>query len=123
MTEDNEVVDLMAALEESLQGARQLRVSRENTMKRYRSKPSEVDAIRWSGDNEAAIVEFMAGTGAIDFASEGEREHRLYLRAGKDGAQKWVPVPVGHWIVCQPNDPTDYWPVDGAYFDSKYEEA
>jgi hypothetical protein len=48
---------------------------------------------------------------------------KLELLAGKDGAQEWVPVPVGHWLVCQPGNKSDVWPVDPDYFAGKYELA
>jgi hypothetical protein len=34
-----------------------------------------------------------------------------------------VPVPVGHWLVHQPGDLSDIWPVDPHYFEAKYEPA
>ena len=83
---------------------------------RYRSKPSEIEAVQWTGAN---IIDVWA------FAPAVLREHGngLELLAGQDGAQGWVPVPVGHWIVRQPDDLTDHWPVDPDYFAAKYEPA
>lgn len=82
----------------------------------YTSKPQTVEAIQWKGDNSnecygfcKAKVRYMAGV--------------LELKAGKDGAQDWVPVPVGHWLVNQPGDKSDVWPVDPDYFASKYDLA
>jgi hypothetical protein len=45
----------------------------------------------------------------------------LEVLAGKDGAQEWVPVPVGHWLVHPPGDLANVWPVEDAYFRAKYE--
>lgn len=88
---------------------------------RYRSKPSEIEAVQWLGDNleevEAFGVKFRYGPEAPSLADP------LKIKAGKDGAQGYVPVPLGHWIVRQPGDLSDHWPVDPVYFDSKYEEA
>ena len=40
-----------------------------------------------------------------------------------NGAQGWVPLPVGYWIVWRPGDLSDLWPVDPDYFASKYRIA
>lgn len=84
----------------------------------YRSKPQLVEAVQWTGRNWDEVS---------DFWPEGTRHLGLYPRlellAGKDGAQEWVPVPVGHWIVRQPGDVFDHWPVDPDYFAAKYEPA
>ena len=83
----------------------------------YRSKPTEVEAIQWRGSNVAEVSHFTGGF-KVHLRSS---QRKLLLFAGQDGAQKWVPVPVGHWIVRKPGDPTDYWPVDPDYFAEKYE--
>lgn len=85
-------------------------------MKKYRSKPTEVEAVLWVGDIQP-IREFMP-TFLFNHKADG-----LFILAGVDGAQGWVPVPFGHWIVRQPDNDLDYWPVAAEYFDSKYEEA
>lgn len=81
---------------------------------RYRSKPQEVEAIQWTGDL-GAVESF-----GVEFRFRMEWSPSLKIKAGKDGAQDWVPVPVGHWIVRQPGDLTDHWPVDPSYFERKY---
>jgi hypothetical protein len=83
---------------------------------RYRTKPSEIQAVQWRGDNFQELVDFGA---TVDRGPDGDG--RLLLEAGKDGAQGWVPVPVGHWIVRNPGDLTDHWPIDDDYFAGKYE--
>ena len=40
-----------------------------------------------------------------------------------NGAQGWVIVPVGYWIVWRPGDLSDLWPVDPDIFASKYRIA
>ena len=87
-------------------------------MPRFVSKPQEVEAIQWTGDNLYDVLAF--GLNATRY------EHnlgRLMLLAGKDGAQGWVPVPLGHWIVRNPGDRSDHWPVGPDYFAAKYEEV
>lgn len=83
---------------------------------RYRSKPSEVEAVRWMGDNYSDVEDFVP----IDYHYL-DRGGTLYLLAGKDGAQGRVPVPEGHWVVRSADDNSDYWPVDNDYFIDKYE--
>lgn len=98
-------------------------------MSRFRSKPSEIEAVQWRGDNWEEVHAFASPDGDARTASTAVRldpdsvyaGHPLQLLAGKDGAQDWVPVPVGHWIVRQPGDLSDHWPVDPDYFAGKYE--
>lgn len=86
---------------------------------RYRSKPSEIEAIQWTGDNleeiEAFGVKFRYSTVLFD---DG---HPLRIKAGKGGVQDYVPCPVGHWVVRSVGDLTDHWPVEPVYFEGKYE--
>jgi len=86
-------------------------------LKRYTSKPTDVEAIRWTGDNKHVLRSELKDV--IQFNTDDQ----LHLLAGKDGAQGWVPVPVGHWIVRNPNDTTDYWPVEDEFFRGKYAES
>ncbi|MCA1799763.1 MAG: hypothetical protein LC650_00530 [Actinobacteria bacterium] len=81
----------------------------------YRSKPQLVEAIQWTGDNYRAVHDFGASI-KLEFGC-------LYVEAGKTGAQGYVPVPLGHWIIRQPDDLSDHWPVDPHYFAAKYELA
>lgn len=84
---------------------------------RYRSKSMAIEAVQWTGTT-------LSSSYVSDFAPGKVRwpaHDRLELLAGKDGAQEWVPVPIGHWLVCQPGDKSDIWPVEDAYFRAKYE--
>lgn len=86
-------------------------------MSTYRSKPQTVEAVQWTGDHDSFFE-------VDEFADEKVFLHHdgaLDLLAGKDGSQQWVPVPVGHWLVNQPGDKSDIWPVDPDYFAAKYE--
>ncbi len=94
----------------------------------YRSKPQIVEAVHWTGDNWDEVMPFGGPDGKL--ASTVDDSVRpptaglpLQLMAGKDGAQGWVDVPVGHWLVNQPGDKSDIWPVEDAYFQAKYEAA
>lgn len=97
---------------------------------RYRSKPSEIEAVQWTGGFDSAneCLRFVGqshGPQGIDYGfmvnGASAPDPEAWLLAGKNGAQGWVAVPVGHWIVRQPGDLTDHWPVDPEYFASKYE--
>lgn len=55
----------------------------------YRSKPQHVEAVQWTGENLPTLVEALGSK--VRFETIGG----LQLRAGKGGAQGWVPVPVG----------------------------
>lgn len=81
----------------------------------YQSNPTTIDAMQWTGDNFEALLEWLNGHSAIRL-SDGE----LNLTAGVNGAQGWVPVPQGHWLVHPPEDLTDIWPVEEEYFAAKY---
>ncbi len=83
---------------------------------KYRSKPSEIEAVQWLGSNYPEVKQFGAPV-------SGVADGQLKVKAGKGGAQGYVPVPVGHWIVRSPGDLTDHWPVDPDYFAKKYEPA
>ena len=87
----------------------------------YVSKPSKIEAIQWLGTNLGEVRAFAPHVVRQEFTGDGV--WHLELRAGKDGAQGWVGVPVGHWIVRQPDDLTDHWPVEDDYFQRKYEPA
>lgn len=84
------------------------------------SRPRQVEAIQWTGDVRA--IDRSPFGGVVAWACDDEREDLLLL-AGKDGAQGWVLVPLGHWLVRNPGDPSDNWPVDPDYFAGKYQPA
>lgn len=86
----------------------------------YMSKPQQVEAVQWTGGNRDAIVDFAGDKARFYDSSTIMVGYYLNLLAGKDGAQKWVPVPVGHWLVCQVDDKSDIWPIDPEYFENKY---
>lgn len=90
---------------------------------RYQSKPSVIEAVHWTGDNSNEIVAaFGDKVRNTALTVYGTTEPvGIELLAGKDGAQGWVSVPVGHWIVGNPGDLSDLWPVDNAYFENKYD--
>ena len=105
----------------------------------YNSKPTQVEAVQYGPEFHAGLVkdvaEFIAGRSIKDHEVVGYvRPHGpwdppdpefsvIELRAGVDGAQGWVPVPLGHFVVRSPGVMNDHWPVDPKYFRNKYEPA
>lgn len=87
----------------------------------YRSRPTHVEAIQLSEGDEFDALSFAGPK--LRWLDPGSASAHWELLAGKDGAQGWVPVPWGHWIVRNPQDDSDYWPVDPAFFAAKYEAA
>lgn len=85
----------------------------------YRSKPTEIEAVQWLGDSSIDEVQAFGAPIRVEYLPEHD-QRVLMLQAGKDGAQGWVEVPVGHWIVRQPDDLSDHWPVEPDYFAKKY---
>ena len=84
----------------------------------YRSKPSTIEAVQWKGDNAAEVGRIAP----YKFSTDDETGE-AWLKAGKNGAQGFVPIPIGHWVVRNPGDVSDLWPVDPDYFAAKYEPA
>ena len=75
-----------------------------------------VEAIQWTGENYVELVRFGA-TVRQSFLGP------LDLLTGADGAQGYVPVPVGHWVVRSVGDNTDHWPVADSCFRNRYRQA
>lgn len=84
---------------------------------RYRSKPSEIDAIQWLGTNGAEVVAFAPGKVALPNPPDTST---LLIIAGVGGQQGWVPVSLGDWLGRNP-DESDLWPIEAARFAAKYE--
>lgn len=86
-------------------------------MKRYRTKPQEVEAIQYTG-NRGNVTEFAGDK--VSWDPDGT----AYLLAGPDkGAQKWAWLPLGSWVVRKPGDHTDYWQVEPREFAAQYKEV
>jgi hypothetical protein len=88
----------------------------------YISRPCEVEAVQWTGDNFEQVLAFGAtlrGRMRDDYSGI----HHLEMLTGVNGDQKFVPISVGTWIVRNHDDNIDphYWPVDDTYFRRKYE--
>jgi len=87
----------------------------------FLSKPQQVEAIQWTGDNGQELIDAHNGKVTVERWRPDEDEWHCTLLAGVGGAQDWVPVPVGHWIVHPPGDLADIWPVQDEVFRSRYD--
>lgn len=84
---------------------------------RLRRLPTEMEAVQWSGSNTEEMIEFLG-----EFKIDAGRGGALLFQAGVNGAQEWVPAPIGHWIMRDPNFPIrDFWPVDNDYVARNFE--
>lgn len=82
----------------------------------YVSKPTEIEAVEWTGsEGSLKAVKELAGEDNVLF-----EYGRLQLKAGKNGVQGGVPVPIGHFVVCYLGDKSDFWPLAPEAFESKY---
>lgn len=89
---------------------------------RFKSKPQEVEAIQWTGENFDEVLLF-AGDRVHLVQSENEEHPEPYLEllSGDDGSSGFVPVEVGKWVVHWADDTRDWWPVDDERFQAKYD--
>lgn len=93
---------------------------------RYRNKPKEVEAVRWSGDNLAEVQAFVGRMqnqdGDVDVPRFREdpvawtTHDRAYLWV--EANQAWVPVPKGQWIL---KDSAGFYPCRPDIFAMTYE--
>lgn len=86
----------------------------------YRSKPTYIEAVQWTGDNSPEVIKFAQGKIYPRYNANG-LSYELELSAGVDGDQGYVDVPVGHWIVCEPEKTCGFWVVKPEFMESKYE--
>ena len=82
----------------------------------YESIPQRVEAIQWDGSNHGELVRFGA---IVRQSFLGPMD----LLVVADGAQSYVPLPVGHWIVRAAGDLSDYWPVEDEHFRDNYRQV
>ena len=89
----------------------------------YESIPERVEAVQWRGFYTTAVRTFKAPLHSTYRKGSIFDEIDLFLLAGADGAQGYVPVPVGHWIVRAAGDLSDHWPVEDEHFRNTYRQA
>lgn len=92
----------------------------------FTTKVAKAEAVQWTGSNFDDLVALAGDRVALEettnYLCDPPRfEKSLALESGKGGAQGWLPVPRGHWVVRDPEDPEDIWPVHPDRFAAKYE--
>lgn len=75
---------------------------------RYRSRPIEIEAVQWTGDNVQELWDVFT---AEKVYGPTEEDGNLYILAGPDDVSGWLPVPVGHYVARNPGDNSDLWPL------------
>ena len=88
-------------------------------MSRYRSKPSEIEAVQWTGGNWDEVEEFAG----VRVTWTGQRNERCSILAGPEGESGWVDVTTGTWIARDVETGDDYWPLSNGRMVEKYEPA
>ena len=91
-------------------------------MARFRTKPFEIQAVRWTGDNEGEMQRF-AGANFLTIP-EDERQYTDDPEATAEVFDKihstWILVQTGQWIIRGMKK--EFYPCDNEVFESKYEQ-
>lgn len=82
----------------------------------YKSKPTTVEAIQYTGKNYTDLLKFAPGKVAHD------RKRNVMVKTGASGSKGWVVVPPLSWIVSNVSDRSDIWSVDADRFAAMYEK-
>jgi hypothetical protein len=95
-----------------------------NQPAKYRKRPVVIDAIRWTGENTAAVRAFLGNDfGGVDYTVTGEWV-ALYVATLEDGTVgvtvKHV-ADVGDWIIRGVQG--EHYPCKPAIFEATYEPA
>lgn len=84
-------------------------------MTKYRSVPTVVDAIRWSGDNHDDIRNFIQDMGLVKSTLGGN------LQVWDKLHDSWVTCKQGQWLIRGTKG--ELYPCDNDVFIERYEEA
>jgi hypothetical protein len=91
---------------------------------RFRKRPVEVEAIRWTGDNEAEIQAFT-GVSHFNALDADDREHaddpEWTAQVFDDLHSTWVGVYTGQWIIKGVK--REFYPCAPDVFAETYEEV
>jgi hypothetical protein len=92
-------------------------------MMRFRSKPVEIEAIQFTGDNEAEVIDFTDGH--FHVLADDDRENcddpEATAEVFDDLHSTWVLVYTGNWIIR--GTKREYYPCNEEVFAQKYEEV
>jgi hypothetical protein len=90
-------------------------------MPRFRKRPVEVEAIRWTGDNDTELIAFTGNRFAV-VAPEDRGDDPDYTAEVFDILHStWIGVYTRHWIVKGIKG--ECYPCDDSVFHSTYEEV
>ena len=81
---------------------------------KFRSKPVEIEAVQWTGDNEDEVAALVVPVGVplgLLF-----RPERLWVAKSR----AWCDLPVGHWIIKEP-DGSGFYPCAPEIFSNRWE--
>lgn len=85
---------------------------------RYRKRPVVVDAVQWTGDNEAEVQAFVgpapSDPGAAFQKFDIYASYLLYVAANRS----WLPVELGEWVI---KDSKGCYPCKADIFEATYE--
>lgn len=79
-------------------------------VQRFRTRPTEVDALQWDGINLAELTGFT-GPGIVKVTGGGDQLWNTQERC-------WLPLPVGHWVIRGLLG--EFYPVSPAALTAKY---
>lgn len=92
-------------------------------MPKYRKRPLVVDAIQWTGDNKAEVLDFVEGFDRDGDAPFGgftvdyeTASATLWVEANKS----WLPIEKGEWIL---RDAKGYYPCKDDIFRATYDKV
>lgn len=102
-------------------------------VKKYRKKPIDVEAIKWTGSNLAEVQQFVGvmqnmdgDVSTVRFLEQKSRNddgERIWNNPSAhlwvEANLAWVPVPVGQWVL---KDRAGFYPCRADIFDETYEE-
>lgn len=86
---------------------------------RYRSRPAEIEAMQWVGDNDNEVIAFIReGTEdrTIAFRDQFWGTAKLWV----EKSQAWAEIASGDYIVREP-DGVGFYPVKGEIFEARWE--
>lgn len=83
----------------------------------YRSRPVDIEAVEWRGDNVQELWDVFT---AEKVYGPTEDDRNLYVLAGPDGVSGWLVVPRRHYVARHKDDNTDLWPLAPGVLDRKY---
>jgi hypothetical protein len=86
---------------------------------RYRKKPVEVAAIRWTGGDYKTLNNFCGKNWSRADAVDCEPHDEEQVVVWNTKEYQWLNVPVGHWVIR--GVAGELYPCDPAVFEATYE--